>query len=88
MHARRVVPDEEGLIGFLGVVAVKEVDDLLLWKHGGITAGNLADADLKNLSRRGSLASVGRKRRSAVRYRWKFTAESPVVRAGSEISDS
>ena len=28
MHARRVVPDEERLVGLLGVVAVEEVDDL------------------------------------------------------------
>jgi hypothetical protein len=28
VHARRVVPDEEGLAGLLGIVAVKEVDDL------------------------------------------------------------
>ena len=28
VHARRVVPGEERLIGFLGVVAVEEVDDL------------------------------------------------------------
>ena len=28
MHARRVVPDEEWLVGLLGVIAVEEVDDL------------------------------------------------------------
>ena len=28
VHARRVVPDEERLVGLLGVVAVEEVDDL------------------------------------------------------------
>ena len=28
VHARRVVPDEEGLVGLLGVVAIEEVDDL------------------------------------------------------------
>ena len=28
VHARRVVPDEEGLVGLLRVVAVEEVDDL------------------------------------------------------------
>src|SRR4029450_5517719 len=27
VHARRVVPDEEGLAGLLGMVAVEEVDD-------------------------------------------------------------
>ena len=28
VHARWIVPDEERLVGLLGVVAVKEVDDL------------------------------------------------------------
>jgi hypothetical protein len=28
VHARRVVPDEEGLIGLLGIIAIEEVDDL------------------------------------------------------------
>src|SRR6516225_11086699 len=28
MHARRVVPNEEGLVGFLRIIAVEEVDDL------------------------------------------------------------
>ena len=28
VHARRVVPDEERLVGLLGIVAVEEVDDL------------------------------------------------------------
>ena len=28
VHARRVVPDEEGLVGLLRIVAVEEVDDL------------------------------------------------------------
>ena len=28
MHARRIVPDEEGLVGLFGVVAIEEVDDL------------------------------------------------------------
>ena len=28
MHARRVVPDEEGFVGLLRVIAVEEVDDL------------------------------------------------------------
>src|SRR5262245_54718460 len=49
VHARRVVPNEEGLVGLLGIVAVEEVDDL---------GGDLLIHRLRSLKRQGTLVTA------------------------------
>ena len=57
VHARRVVPDEERLVGFLGIVAVKEVDDL---------GGDLLVHRLRAIQRQRTLVIAGLVRLRAV----------------------
>ena len=72
VHARGVVPDEERLVGFLGVVAIEEVDDLgrdfLIHRFGSlqrqwalVTAGlGLLRAVERNCTRALAAAASGR----------------------------